>query len=61
MITGLVELPAIEDPYTKLMKSLGGEIRSRIIEKELGMAAEYYNEMNDIMSMEGYRQGFHIY
>ncbi len=49
----LVELPAIEDPYTKFMKSLGGEIRSRIIEKELGMAAEYYKDLNDIMSMEG--------
>lgn len=49
----LVELPTIEDPYTKFMKSLGGEIRSRIIEKELGMAAGYYKDLNDIMSMEG--------
>ncbi len=49
----LIELPVIDDPYTKLMKSLGGEIRSRIIEKELGMAAGYYREINDIISMEG--------
>ena len=49
----IIELPVIDDPYTKLMKSLGGEIRSRIIEKELGMAAEYYKDLNEIISMEG--------
>lgn len=49
----IVELPAVEDPYTKLLKSLGGDIRSRIIEKELGVAAGYYKDINEIMAMEG--------
>ena len=49
----LVELPLIEDTYTKLMKSLGGELKLRVIENELGPAARYYKELNDIRTIEG--------
>ena len=35
------------------MKSLGGEIRSKIIEKELGMAAAFYSDIDKILDMEG--------
>lgn len=35
------------------MKSLAGEIRTKIIDRELGIAAEYYHEINDLVSMQG--------
>jgi len=49
----VVELPEAEDAYTKLLKSLGGEIRAKIISKELGIAADYYNDINELMTLEG--------
>jgi protease-4 len=49
----IVELPEIEDPYTKLIKSLAGEVRSKIIKNELGVASAYYNDINEIIKMEG--------
>lgn len=48
-----VDLPEEEDPYTKLMKSLSGEIRAKIIDKELGIAAEFYNDINELVTLEG--------
>ncbi len=49
----IVELPVVEDTYTKLMKSLTGEIRSRIINRELGAFAPIYNDLNEVRSLEG--------
>lgn len=49
----VVELPEPEDPYIKLMKSLGAEVRAKIINKELGLAAEFYNDINELMTLEG--------
>lgn len=49
----IVELPEIEDTYTRLMKSLGGEIRAKIIENQLGPAAGFYNDIKEISGLEG--------
>jgi len=47
------ELPAIEDPYTKLLKQLTGEIRMRMLKKELGEYLRIYNDLIQLKDMEG--------
>jgi protease-4 len=47
------EYPQIEDTYTRLMRSLGGDIRARIIKKELGELAKYYETINELRSLSG--------
>ncbi len=47
------EYPEIEDPYTKLLKSLSGDIKSKIIRKELGELAKYYDDINELRSLTG--------
>jgi protease-4 len=47
------ELPVIEDPYTKLLSQLGGEIRMSILKKELGESAKYYNIVQEIKELSG--------
>jgi protease-4 len=49
----IVELPVIEDVYTKLLKSLGGNIKMKIIENELGIASKYYKDLNDLQAIKG--------
>ncbi len=49
----LKELPVIEDPYLKLLSQLGGELKIRMLRKELGEFARYYNIMNEINEMTG--------
>ena len=47
------ELPAVEDPYTKLLRQLSGEIRMSILKKELGESIRFYNELMEIRHLEG--------
>ncbi|MBN1388525.1 MAG: signal peptide peptidase SppA [Bacteroidales bacterium] len=47
------EYPELEDPYTKLLKSLSGDIKSRLIKKELGEMAKYYDDINELRSLTG--------
>lgn len=47
------EYPKIEDTYTKLMKSLGGDIKAKIIRKELGELAKHYETINELRSLKG--------
>jgi protease-4 len=47
------EYPKIEDTYTKLMKSLGGDIKAKIIRKELGDLAKHYETINELRSIKG--------
>lgn len=47
------EYPELEDPYTKIMKSLSGDIKSRLIKKELGELAKYYEDINELRSLTG--------
>jgi protease-4 len=47
------EFPVIEDPYTKLLSGLSGDIRMKILEKELGEYAKYYSEIKELASLTG--------
>jgi protease-4 len=47
------ELPDIEDPYTKLLSQLSGEIRMNFLKKELGESVKYYNMVKEIRDMSG--------
>lgn len=47
------EYPRYEDTYTRLMKSLSGGITTRIIKRSLGNMARYYDNINELRSVEG--------
>lgn len=47
------ELPVPEDPYTRIMEQLGGEIRMKFLKKELGEAVRYYNILKEMTGMSG--------
>jgi protease-4 len=47
------ELPVIEDPYTKLISQLSGEIRMNILKKELGESVKYYNMVQELRDLSG--------
>jgi protease IV len=47
------EYPVIEDPYTKLLSTLSGEIRIKVLEKELGEYARYYSEIKELSTLSG--------
>jgi protease-4 len=49
----LRELPAAEDPYTRILNQLGGEIRMSLIKKELGETFRFYNEITEIRDLSG--------
>jgi protease IV len=47
------ELPEVEDPYTKILSQLGGEVRMRIIKKELGESVRYFKIFEEIKTLSG--------
>jgi protease-4 len=47
------ELPAIQDPYTKLLSQLSGNIRMNLLKKELGEYFRFFNEIRDINNISG--------
>ncbi|MGE5421250.1 MAG: signal peptide peptidase SppA [Chloroflexota bacterium] len=47
------ELPVSEDPYMKLLSQLSGDIKMRVLRKELGESVKYYNMMKEITQMSG--------
>ncbi len=47
------ELPAVEDPYTKIINQLSGNIRMNLLKKELGDSYRYYNEIKEISTISG--------
>jgi len=47
------ELPALQDPYTKLLKQLTGEIRMNLLKKESGHYFRIYEEMKELKDLEG--------
>jgi protease-4 len=49
----IIELPDIEDPYTRLLNSLTGEIKMNFIKKELGEAAKYYYDIEELKNSSG--------
>jgi protease-4 len=49
----LREYPVIEDPYTKLLTGLTGDIRARILKNELGEYEKYYAEIRELAGLSG--------
>jgi protease IV len=47
------ELPLLEDPYTRLLSQLTGEVRLSFLKKELGESIKYYNMVREIKDMSG--------
>ena len=47
------ELPLIEDPYTRILTQLSGEVRMSILKKELGESVTYYNMVKEIKDLSG--------
>lgn len=47
------ELPVVQDPYTRLLSQLSGDVKLNILKKELGAAVKYYDMMKDIQNMAG--------
>jgi protease-4 len=47
------ELPAIEDPYTKLLSQLGGDIKMILLKKDLGESFRFYKELMEINDLSG--------
>ena len=47
------ELPVLEDPYTRILSQLGGEVRMSILKKELGESVKYYNILQEVKDMSG--------
>jgi protease-4 len=49
----VVERPSEVDIYTKLLKEMMGEVRTKIVTRELGEAARYYYDLKEIISSGG--------
>jgi len=47
------ELPVLEDPYTRLISQLSGDVRMKFLKKELGESVRYYNMIEEIRSLSG--------
>jgi protease-4 len=47
------ELPAVEDPYTKLLSQLTGEVKMNLLKKELGETFRFYKELLEIRDLSG--------
>ena len=49
----ITSLPVLEDPITTIMKQLTGEVKLKMIRKELGESYELYKQLEEIRRMEG--------
>ncbi len=47
------ELPVLEDPYTKILSQLTGEIKMRILKNELGEYQKFYDQLQEIKDLSG--------
>ncbi|MCU0455256.1 MAG: signal peptide peptidase SppA [Bacteroidales bacterium] len=47
------ELPSVQDPYTKLINQLSGNIRMSILKKELGASISFYNDLKELGTATG--------
>jgi protease IV len=47
------ELPVIEDPYTRILNELGGELKMNIIKRELGESSKIYDILKEIKDLTG--------
>ena len=51
----LVEYPKVEDPITRLMKSLSGDYETKVLEDKLGEYARYLKLLETAKGMQGYQ------
>jgi protease-4 len=49
----ITSLPLLEDPFTMLMKELTGEVKARMIRKELGDSFTLYKKVEEVSQMQG--------
>jgi protease IV len=49
----LRDLPVTEDPYTRILSQLTGDIRMNLLKKELGESVRYYNMIREIKDLTG--------
>ncbi|WP_119079858.1 signal peptide peptidase SppA [Chitinophaga alhagiae] len=49
----LATYPKVKDPYARIMKSLGSEMRSRMIQEELGEQYSLYKTIRELKQMTG--------
>ena len=47
------EYPVAEDPYARILSGLSGDIRTKIINGELGSYSRYYRELKEITGLSG--------
>jgi protease IV len=47
------ELPLLEDPYTRLLTQLGGEVKAGILKSELGESEKYFKIAGEIKNLSG--------
>ncbi len=47
------ELPELEDPYTKILNQLTGDIKMKLLKNELGDNFRFYNEIQEIRNLSG--------
>jgi protease-4 len=47
------ELPELEDPYTRILAQLSGDVRMNILKNELGESIEYYNRLKELKNLTG--------
>lgn len=47
------ELPVVEDPYTKLMKQMAGDIKLNFLKNELGSSFRFYRELSEMNELTG--------
>ena len=47
------ELPVIEDPYTRILNQLTGEIKLSLLKNELGESVKYFNLVKELKNMSG--------
>jgi protease-4 len=47
------EFPVQEDTYTKILTGLSGDIKMKILERELGQYARYYSEIKELAGLSG--------
>lgn len=49
----VTSLPTLEDPFTTIMKQISGDVKAKIVQKELGDSWELYKKVKEIGNMNG--------
>lgn len=47
------ELPELEDPYTRILSQLSGDVKMKILKNELGESVKFYNIIREIKDLSG--------